>query len=185
MWAQMFFQLKGDVSFCHKPSKRQKKAPRLRCVVFEMVVGKGLPCGFAYAKSSRTSLRAVEPDDSTPCHFVPPLLSVVISLNPLKTKKHPGWGALFSNGGGRWTHWTHFDNRLIFCILQLLNNLQIKNILHIVGNLWELFLLPMLQNSTALSTFQAIKNNRQPLSVQLYLSCRSPSDAYKLWTWAK
>ena len=87
---------------------------------------------------------------------------------------------LFLFGSGGWTFWLKNRNCFIFCIFRLFNNLQLKICSHIVGNLWELFLLPMLQNSTALSTFQAIKNNRQPLSVQLYLSCRSPSDAYKL-----
>ena len=28
------FKLKRDMSFCHKPSMRHKKAPRLRCLVF-------------------------------------------------------------------------------------------------------------------------------------------------------
>ena len=72
----------------------QKKAPRLRCIVFEMVVGDGLPCGFACAKSSRTSLRAVEPDVSTPRHFMPYTACAVIS-SPHCKKKHPVRGALF------------------------------------------------------------------------------------------
>ena len=53
-----------------------------------MVVGDGLPCGFAYAKSSRTSLRDVEPDVSTPRHFMPYTASAVIS-SPHCKKKAP------------------------------------------------------------------------------------------------
>ena len=68
---------------------------------------------------------------------------------------------------GGWTFWLKNRNCFIFCIFRLFNNLQLKICSHIVGNLWELFLLPMLQNSTASATFQAIKNNRQFLSVRL------------------
>ena len=49
-----------------------------------MVVGDGLPCGFAYAKSSRPSLRDVEPDVSTPRHFMPYTACAVIP--PLQKK---------------------------------------------------------------------------------------------------
>ena len=51
-----------------------------------MALGDGLPCGFAYAKSSRTSLRAVEPDVSTPRHFMPYTACAVISSPPLQKK---------------------------------------------------------------------------------------------------
>ena len=52
-----------------------------------MMVGDGLPCGFACAKSSRTSLCDVEPDGATPRHFMPFTAFAVISRNPLKIKK--------------------------------------------------------------------------------------------------
>ena len=52
-----------------------------------MVVGDGLPCGFAYAKSSRTSLRAVEPDGTTPRHFMPYTAAAVISSTSQNKKR--------------------------------------------------------------------------------------------------
>ena len=76
-------------------------------------------------------------------------------------------GSLQKNGSGGWTFCLKKRNCFIFCIFRLFNNLQLKICSHIVGNLWELFLLPMLQNSTAAATFQVIKNNRQFLSVRL------------------
>ncbi|MBO5992431.1 MAG: hypothetical protein J6R00_12345 [Lentisphaeria bacterium] len=50
---------------------------------FKMVVGDGLP-----SLRSRTSLRAVEPDVSTPCCFTACTAFAVISTT-LAKKKHP------------------------------------------------------------------------------------------------
>ena len=38
-----------------------------------------------------------------------------------------------------WSPWVQFCNCLIFCIFQLLNNLQLKILLHNVGDLWSSF----------------------------------------------
>ena len=63
-----------------------------RCVCnglyFFMVVD-GLPCGFALAKSSRTSLRAVEPDGTTPRNGVATLFDNSVLPSPFKNKKAP------------------------------------------------------------------------------------------------
>ena len=40
-------------------------------------------------------------------------------------------------GSGGWSPWLQFCNCLIFCIFQLLNNLQLKILLHNVGDLWS------------------------------------------------
>ena len=42
-------------------------------------------------------------------------------------------------GSGGWSPWLQFCNCLIFCIFQLLNNLQLKILLHNVGDLWSSF----------------------------------------------
>ena len=53
------------------------------------MVGDGLPCGFALAKSSRTSLRAVEPDGTTPRNGVATLFDNSVLPSPFKNKKAP------------------------------------------------------------------------------------------------
>ena len=68
--------------------KKRSRDFHRNSLIIKVVVGEGLPCGFASAKSSRTSLRAVEPDVSTPRHFMPYTACAVIS-SPHCKKKAP------------------------------------------------------------------------------------------------